>query len=239
MNAKVMVLGTFHFNQRSSMKSNENQAQVLEIVNKLTAFKPNKIAVEERVHKQRIVDERYRLFSTTGIIDTNTPWHINETVMIGFQTAIKCNINKVHAIDYMRLFFYDWPIKYAKRKYPALAEEIIQKQKQFIELNSKNNDETLLDELRYLNSLEYISRLHNSDYLSLNQVGALTNYYGSKILTSWYRRNLGIFANLQSICNSGDRVLVIYGAGHLSTLNAFIKEYDKMDFISPLEYLDK
>ncbi|MCL2203520.1 MAG: DUF5694 domain-containing protein [Defluviitaleaceae bacterium] len=237
MNAQVMVLGTFHFNQRSDMKSAKHQAQALEVVGKLASFKPNKIAVEQRVHKQKLVNERFRLFSATGIIDNDTPWHINETVMLGFQTALKCNISKIHAIDYMRLFFYDWPIKYAKRKFPAIAEKIIQEQKQFRELKPKNGDETLTDTLAFLNSPNYISALHNAEYLSLNQVGALKNYFGTRILSSWFRRNLGIFANLQAICNDGDRVLVIYGAGHLSTLNTFVQEYNRMDFISPLVYL--
>jgi hypothetical protein len=237
MNAKIMVLGTFHFNQRSNIKSDENQAQVMEIVEKLTAFKPNKIAVEQRAHKQKLLDQRFRLFSNTGVIDINTPWHFNEIVMLGFQTALKCGINKVYAIDYMRLFFYDWPIKYAKRKYPVLAEEIIKKQKEFREFSPTKKDRTLTDSLIFLNSTEYITALHNSAYLSLNQVGALNNYIGTRVLSSWYRRNLGIFANLQAICNDDDRILVIYGAGHLSTLNSFVQDYDKMDFISPLEYL--
>jgi len=237
MNAKVMVLGTFHFSQSNSMKTNESQAAAMEIVEKLAKFKPTKITVEQRTHKQKLVDERFRLFSTTGVVDINTPWHINETVMLGFQTALKCDIKKIYAVDYMRLFFYDWPVKHAKRKYPALAEEIIQKQKQRREFCEKNENVTLLDTLKFMNSPEYISTLHNSDYLSLNKVGALKNYYGTRVLTSWYKRNLGIFANLQAICDDGDRVLVIYGAGHLSTLNTFVQEYDRMDFVSPLEYL--
>jgi hypothetical protein len=237
MNAKVMILGTFHFNQRNSMKSNESQAQALAVVEKLVKFKPNKIAVEQRARKQKLLDERFRAFTNTGFINVEIPWHINEIVMLGFQAALKCGISKVYAIDYMRLFFYDLPIKHAKRKYPVLAEEIIRKQKEFREHNAKNKDKTLTDTLIYLNSPEYISALHNSDYLSLNQVGALKSYMGTRILTSWYRRNLGIFANLQAVCNDNDRVLVIYGAGHLSILNSFVQEYDKMDFISPLEYL--
>ena len=137
----------------------------------------------------------------------------------------------------MRLFFYDWPLKYAKRKSPAIADKIIRKKKEFKEFASQCKDKTLLETLAFMNSPEYIMSLHNADYLSLNQVGALKNYYGTKILTSWYRRNLGIFANLQVICEDDDRVLVIYGAGHLSTLNNLINEYSDMDFICPLVYL--
>jgi hypothetical protein len=236
MSAKVMILGTFHFNQSSCMKSAESQAQALEIVDKLCAFKPNKIAVEVRAHKQKLTDERFRLFSANGVIDTTIPWHISEVVMLGFQTALKCNITKLHAIDYMRLFFYDCPKKYAKRKNPAVAENIAAKQKEFRETNTKK-DATLIDTLMFLNNPEYITALHNAEYLSLNQVGASKNYLGTRVLTSWYKRNLGIFANLQAICEDGDRVLVIYGAGHLSTLNTFVKEYDEMEFISPLDYL--
>jgi len=152
MNAQVMILGTFHFNQKSGMKSKESQAQALDIVEKLAVFKPNKIAVEQRAHKQKLIDERFHTFSKTGVIDNEIPWHINEVVMLGFQTSLKCNINKIHAIDYMRLFFYDWPIKYAKRKSPELAEKIIHEQKQFNELKPGEKNGTLADTLALLNS---------------------------------------------------------------------------------------
>ena len=237
MNAKVMVLGTFHFCYDETMKSDESKAQVLDVVDKLTAFKPTKIAVEQRAHKQKLLDERFRRFSSKGVVDTGIPWHLNEIVMLGFQTALKCGIDKIHAIDYMRLFFYDWPIKYAKLKNPTLAEEILRLKKEFNEYDSQTENETLVENLKFMNSPEYISALHNAEYLNLNRVGALKNCFGTRILTSWYRRNLGIFANLQAICEDDDRVLVIIGAGHLSTINTFIQEYYKMDFVSPLEYL--
>ena len=244
MNAKVMMLGTFHFNHINDMRSEASQAQIMDVVDKLSVFMPNKIAVEERVRRQRKIDERFRLYSINGNTDTKAftiyPRHIHgETIMLGFQTALKCNINKVYAIDYMRLFFYEKPIKQAKRNNPAIANEIIGKQKDFREYWTQNvKNKPLKDALIFLNSKENISKLHNSDYLSLNQVGASTHYLGTRTLTSWHKRNLGIFANLQALCKDGDRVLVIYGAGHLSTLNAFIHEYDKMDFIDPLEYLN-
>ena len=237
MNAKVMVLGTFHFCYDESMKMEKSKAQVMDVVDKLTVFKPTKIAVEQRAHRQKILDESFRRFSVTGIVDTNKPGHLNEVVMLGFQTALKCGITKIHAIDYMRLFFYDWPVKYAKWKYPTLAEEILNMKKEFSEHDSQIENESLMEKLKYMNSPEYISMLHNADYLNLNRVGALKNYFGTRILTSWYRRNLGIFANLQAICEDDDHVLVIIGAGHLSTINTFVQEYHKMDFVSPLEYL--
>ena len=49
-----------------------------------------------------------------------------------------------------------------------------------------------------------------------------------------------IFAHLIRITDSpGDRILVIYGAGHAKLLNQFAKESGYYDVESPLKYLKK
>jgi hypothetical protein len=41
------------------------------------------------------------------------------------------------------------------------------------------------------------------------------DYAGAGLLTDWYKRNIRIHTHLLNIIEPGDRVLVIYGSGHL------------------------
>jgi len=60
-------------------------------------------------------------------------------------------------------------------------------------------------------------------------------YNGADALaTYWYDRNLRIFRNIQRITTSpNDRILVLFGAGHISVLDQLLKctpEYNYIKF---------
>jgi hypothetical protein len=49
--------------------------------------------------------------------------------------------------------------------------------------------------------------------------GEAGDYPGADLLASWYQRNMRIYANIVHLIESpGERILVIYGAGHLGWL---------------------
>ena len=65
-------------------------------------------------------------------------------------------------------------------------------------------------------------------------------YFGSDFVTGWwFNRNLRIFRNIQKLhAKPTDRILVIFGAGHMNLLNIFFKaspEY-KLDKLN--DYLE-
>jgi len=96
---------------------------------------------------------------------------------------------------------------------------------------------TVIEILKYLNDPTRIAKEHSDLYLAMAQIGAGDKYYGVDMLTEWYRRNLYIFGNLQDIVEPGDRVLVIYGAGHCKILQDFVSEYNDFELVDTLEYL--
>jgi hypothetical protein len=68
------------------------------------------------------------------------------------------------------------------------------------------------------------------------RVGKDSDYAGTDLVSDWYARNLKIYANLTRIAESpNDRILVLYGAGHLKLLQQFVKDSGEYD----LELLDK
>lgn len=56
-------------------------------------------------------------------------------------------------------------------------------------------------------------------YYATVRFGDPFDYAGPDLLASWYQRNIRIYHNIVNLIESpNDRILVIYGAGHLAWL---------------------
>ena len=90
----------------------------------------------------------------------------------------------------------------------------------------------LLDYFKFQNSDKVIDRMHG--HYVLDDGYDDTNSMDGWFLMSWYSRNLRIFKNLQRIkTTEGDRILVIFGAGHISILKHQLEaspEYELVKF---------
>ena len=57
-------------------------------------------------------------------------------------------------------------------------------------------------------------------------------------ITSWYNRNLRIFANLLRLADSPDeRILVIYGSGHIPILRHIARAAPQVKLVEVADYL--
>jgi hypothetical protein len=58
-----------------------------------------------------------------------------------------------------------------------------------------------------------------AEYFAMVPFGEPWEYAGSDLLAAWYQRNIRIYRNIVALIDSpNDRILVIYGAGHLGWL---------------------
>ena len=64
-------------------------------------------------------------------------------------------------------------------------------------------------------------------------------YTGADIVGTWFERNLKIFSNLHRISEPGDRVFVIYGAGHIPHLRYFAAQSPYFCVVDPLPFLSE
>lgn len=245
--AKVLILGTYHFGNggehlinidAGDITSDKIQSEILEVVEKLLKFKPTKIAVEAREAKAKELNEVYSEYCLNKTyVENKLINHRNEIVQLAFRLGQKLNHDKIYPVDYP-VDLPDNHFEYAKRFCPELYNEFMNEISEYGTYISKYMDShTVCENLRYLNNPDRIIKEHSSLYLHLAQVGAGDTYYGVEMLTEWYRRNLYILGNLQSIAKPGDRILVIYGAGHCKILQDFVKEYNNFEFIDALDYL--
>ena len=67
------------------------------------------------------------------------------------------------------------------------------------------------------------------------------SFFGTDFTTGWwFNRNLRIFRNVQKIkAKPTDRILVIFGAGHMNLLNLFFKVSPEYKLLKTNDYLKK
>ena len=96
---------------------------------------------------------------------------------------------------------------------------------------------TLREHLLYLNSPDEIA-LNHCIYLAWADAGAGDYTLPDWISGWWYNRNLRIFANLKRITESPeDRILVIFGAGHIPILRHAVENSPKHELVEVRDYL--
>jgi hypothetical protein len=77
---------------------------------------------------------------------------------------------------------------------------------------------TVLETLEYMNSDSMAAR-GVALYYATVRFGDPDDYAGPDLLAAWYQRNIRIYHNIVKLVESpNDRILVIYGAGHLGWL---------------------
>ena len=77
---------------------------------------------------------------------------------------------------------------------------------------------TVLQTLLYMNSEARVAQ-DVGYYFQLARYGEPGDYAGPDLLAEWYRRNVRIFNNVTKLVTTPeDRILLIFGAGHLGWL---------------------
>ena len=77
---------------------------------------------------------------------------------------------------------------------------------------------TVLEMFEYMNS-DAMAAKGVATYYALAPFGEPGDYAGPDLLAAWYQRNIRIYHNIEKLIDSpGDKILVVYGAGHLGWL---------------------
>jgi hypothetical protein len=76
----------------------------------------------------------------------------------------------------------------------------------------------VLETLEYLNSDARVRR-DMALYFAIDRFGEPWEFAGPDLIADWYRRNIHIYHNIVALVQSpNERILVIFGAGHLGWL---------------------
>lgn len=239
---EIMILGTFHFTGGGSdyvnspvvdFLSPERQTEISIVLDRLEAFAPNKILVELGPEHEAGFNQAYRQYRAGERALT-----VNERQQIGMALAARLGLDQLHAVDYSSGMDFDGMFEAAET---AGQTELLARFEAFMApiqqhiASSAEAARPVLDRLIESNSAEQIA--YHDLYLLTAQMGAADNPVGAEQMQIWWGRNLHIFANIARMSEPGDRVLVIYGAGHKYLLDQFVDSAPNLELVDPLTYL--
>lgn len=240
---KVLLVGTFHFSypnldthvteagDQIDVKSKERQAELRELIDYVAAFKPTKIIVERRPGST--INKYYHNY----LADDNAKRGKGEIYQLAFPLGKKFGVdslilgdswslaNSFHYHEKDSLAFraemntiFDAPATYSDTMMDTRYWELYALEDK-IDAQSR-----LLDIFKYSNSEERIKIGH----------GHYVQFFHERepdgLALNWYSRNLRIYRNIRNAVTSpDDRILVLFGAGHLGILTQQLEADPTLD----------
>jgi Family of unknown function (DUF5694) len=221
--AEVLVVGSYHmanpgqdiFNvQADDVLTPKRQAEMAEVIAILKKFQPTRIAVERNPGDRRTSQDYADYLSGKHELTRN------EIEQIGFRLAKELAHDTVYGVDTDGEFPYPRLVKYAKatsraKELDALMAEWGEKSKA---MDGYLRSHTILETLLYLNSEQRVAE-DVGFYYRQAHFGERWDWAGADLVSDWFRRNMRIYSNaIQVLESPRDRVLIVFGYGHLGWL---------------------
>lgn len=247
---QVMVLGAYHFGNPGQDLANvkvddvlapQRQAELAALADALATWKPTKIMVERVVDTPDLVDPNYAAFTPADLTTKR-----NEREQIAYRLANRLGLKEVYGIDEQpgegEPDYFPWGKVMEWAKANGEAERLdawmavpTAEVKRFEGLQATHSIPQLL---AIQNAAEGLNG-SMAGYYGLLSFGDTQAQPGADLNAMWYLRNAKIFAKLMHVAEPGDRVLVVYGAGHNTWLRHFASEAAGYENVDPLPYLER
>jgi hypothetical protein len=249
---KVMTLGIFHFefpnldltqigtNDQIDVLQPGYQAEIEEIVAKLRRFQPTLIVIERPPARQAEIDALYQSYLRGEHVLTR-----GEDQQIGFRLARSLGLSRLICVDEQGNFSEN-----IKRLLAGGDKDRLARFEHYFTDNPDIGKKSVMTNV-------FKTRGIKAELLQLNDPRRIRKTLGNYLIGAfkyeehpydftgvdfesgrWFNRNLKIFRNIQRIeIKPGDRILAIFGAGHMNLLNYFIECSPEYELISPVDYL--
>lgn len=240
---KIILMGTFHFNQsldstsrlKSNLFSEKRQKEVAEIVEKLSKQNPDKIFLEFTEKNQEFYDSIYADY-LNGKEPLVQKTKANEIFQLGMKTAKKVGLKSVIGINYQpqELAENDFKPKNKVDKaiqdlYLALEkfEDSTKTNAAFYDLPYPKKQEKQNDLLQKMTLKEFILQLNQPERQQYEEYSNWNYFYSvgqdnmnatDYVGTFWYGANVRNYNNIlrQVDLNKDNTYLVIYGSSHIA-----------------------
>jgi len=200
--------------QADDVLSPKRQQEIAQLIEVLKRFHPTKIAVEADVGSQHVGREYSDYLAGKYTLSRN------EIDQIGYRLGKELRHPAVYPVNEDGDFPWQRLVNYAKAngvaaKFDSLTAgfgTLVKQQGDFL------GSHTILETLQYMNSDSRAAK-DVALYYAAVRYGDPFDYAGPDLLAAWYQRNIRIYHNIVKLIDSpNDRILVIYGAGHLGWL---------------------
>jgi hypothetical protein len=248
---EVLLLGSFHFGfqnldvikiekgEQIDVLEEKYQKEIKDIVNRLAAFKPTIIVIERHPRSQKKTDSLFKAY-----ISGSHQLKRSESEQIGFRLAKKLGLDKLYCAD-------DWGLNYPKAD--AMMQDSTARSN-FMEYFYNSPDSSYFYDRQHI----FKDRGIRAELIESNKQENLRKSLGNYLIGPfkyelqedefigvdfttgwWFNRNLRIFRNIQRIdTQPEDRILVIFGSGHMNLLHLFFDASPEYELRSVLPYLE-
>lgn len=244
--AHVLLLASYHMNnprrdmynaEVDDVRSERRQRELEDMATALSRFAPTMVAVEAEPSRQDDLDRDFRAYVQGDL--ALTP---DERQQVGFRIAVHAGLSGVRAIDWNEEGWYGgWDLAdayaWARVHAPDAYRELTSASESFVEEFASRQSVSTVTELHaWINRPATLARLHTT-YMTTACLGDLPHPSGTEWVAGWYHRNLRIYFNLVRSLRPGERVLVVYGAGHMQLLGQFARYDRRFEVEDVLSYL--
>lgn len=242
---QLMLLGSYHmsnpgmdqFNLESDdVLAPQRQKEIEEVVALLAEFKPTKIAIESP-YQDSLALARYAAY-----LEDNLELRRSEEEQIGFRLAKYLGHETIYPIDVrMNLdqpglegVIASDPAKFGPHmaKLEQTGQGVIQMMGEWLSAG------TIREMLYNMNRPEFVDMAYQLYLQFFLPLVVEDNYAGADLIAVWNQRNLRIMSHLHMIdCSPEDRVLIIYGQGHVPLFERIAEDSPFFEVVDVLPYL--
>jgi hypothetical protein len=253
---KTLLVGSWHFNYpgldahkaeddlKINIYSDKRQAELKELLDYISVFKPTKILVESGANTGYL-QHNYREYEKG-----NEELYASERSQIGMRLANRFALDTIYGVNAWSMGWHlsekrdstmtkTYTDSIYDRHYYGGNDEISQRYNRWYRYKDEQEvKRTLLESFKNMNSEKELDRGFGG-YLAGGQFES-ENFEGPDALSIiWFNRNLRIFKNIKDIdYNEEDRILVLFGAGHVSILRWLFQCTPEFELV-PFNSLEK
>ncbi|GAB4543544.1 MAG: hypothetical protein Tsb0010_19980 [Parvularculaceae bacterium] len=244
---EVMILGVYHMGNPGQDIANvdaedvttpQRQSELEALAARLAEFQPTKIMIESVPTRDDFIDDSYRNFTPADLLSNR-----DERVQIGYRLAHRLGHEHVYAVDEQNEDVDYFPFGAVQQfaasrgQTPALERLIGEIQTEVADFGALQETASIRELLAYQNDNERTNDGHEKYYYGLLELSGFDEQPGADLNAYWYMRNAKIFAKLMQAADPGDRVLLIFGAGHNYWLRHFAQTTPGYELVDVNDYL--
>nr|WP_241773253.1 DUF5694 domain-containing protein [Bacillus sp. LL01] len=239
----ILIFGTDHFEKSAvqdyaktteiDILNEQKQEEIRKIIDCLKKFSPTKIVLEYPYKYQQKLTNEYQEY-----LSGEKKLSVNERHQIGFRLAKELGHSNIFAVDWNEEEGVPDIFEYMQRNETERSRQVFRDLEKMVdEANEKSQTSTVGEFLIFLNDIQQV-RKNLQLYMDIALIGEDDDPIGAKwVANYWYYRNLLIYKNIKNLASENDRLLVIYGVGHVHLINKFVQEGDHFSNENVGEYL--
>jgi len=246
----VMVVGTYHFDnpgrdvvtfKAEDVLKPRRQRELERLATALAAFRPTRVMTERQVADASLSDPGYAAFTAADMAR-----HRGERVQIAYRLADILGLKTVEGIDEQPSAgepdYFPFPKVQqwaaANGQSANLESLMATAAKMATEVEQLQAAQPIAGVLAEINRPERAAA-DQEIYYSLLRFGGTEAQPGADLNAMWYLRNAKIFAKLMTVAKPGDRIVVVYGSGHVYWLRHFAATTPGYVNVDPTPYLER